>query len=187
MTFARMLVFGIVALMLAAGAAHAETVLVDKSEIGFTMKQMGVNFDGRFQKWKADVDFQPKALSRSKAHVEIDLSSVYLASVESEDEARGPQWFNTAKFPVARFTSTSIKDLGGDRYEIAGKLSLKGMTRDLTVPISVKTDSGGNRVAEGTFSVKRLDYKLGEGEWADPSTVADDVLVRVRFVLRPAV
>ena len=170
-------------LVFVAGAAHGQGIVVGKSEIGFTMKQMGVNFDGRFRKWQANVVFQPTVLEQSKADVDVDLSSIDLASTESEAEANGPLWFNTAQFPVAHFSSTSIKALGGDRYEVAGRLSLKGITRDCVVPLTVKADAGGNRVAEGTFSLKRLEYRLGEGEWADTGTVGNDIRVRIRMVL----
>jgi polyisoprenoid-binding protein YceI len=184
--FARRLHWTLCALVLVAGFAHAEGVLVAGSEIGFTMKQMGVNLDGRFRKWQANVVFQPNALDKSKADIDVDLGSIDLASTESETEAKGPLWFNTPKFPVAHFASTSIKALGGDRYEIAGKLSLKGITRDLVVPVAVKGGAGGSRVAEGTFSLKRLDYRIGEGEWADTDTVDNDIRVRVRMILSPA-
>jgi len=163
----------------------ADTVVPGKSEIAFTMKQMGVNFDGRFKAWKADIVFKPAALDQSKATIDIDLASLDLASADSEAEARDPLWFNTSKFPVAHFASTSFKSLGGDRYEVAGKLALKGITRDCVVPIAVKADAAGNRVAEGAFLLKRLEYKIGEGEWADTATVADDIRVRVRIVLPP--
>jgi len=165
--------------------ALADTVVPGKSEIAFTMKQMGVNFDGRFKAWKADIVFKPAALDQSKATIDIDLASLDLASADSEAEARDPLWFNTSKFPVAHFASTSFKSLGGDRYEVAGKLALKGITRDCVVPIAVKADAAGNRVAEGAFLLKRLEYKIGEGEWADTATVADDIRVRVRIVLPP--
>lgn len=172
-------------LTLATAPAAADTIVADRSEIAFTSKQMGVNFDGRFRKWKADVVFRPAALAQSRAQIDVDLSSVDLASSDSEAEARGPLWFDTAKFPVAHFASTAIRDLGGGRYEVAGKLSLKGITRDYVVPITVRDDPSGNRVAEGNFPVKRLQHKVGEGEWADTGTVADDVVVRVRMVLAP--
>ena len=174
-----------IALALAARCAGADTVVMDKSEIAFTMKQMGVNFDGRFRKWTADVMFRPAALAQSKADIQVDLASIDLASSDSETEAKGPLWFNTLKFPVARFTSTSVRETGANRYEVAGKLSLKGVSRDYVVPITVRTDAAGNRVAEGTFAIKRLAHKVGEGEWADPATVADDVVVRLRLVLNP--
>ena len=59
------------------------------------------------------------------------------------------------------------------------------MTHNAVVPITLKKDAAGNSVAEGSFTLKRLDYKIGEGEWADPDTVANDVVVRVRMVLPP--
>ena len=165
--------------------AMADTVVPGKSEIAFTMKQMGVNFDGRFKAWKADIVFKTAALDQSKATIDIDLASLDLASADSEAEARDALWFNTPKFPVAHFASTSFRSLGGDRYEVAGKLALKGITRDCVVPIAIKADAAGNRVAEGAFLLKRLEYKIGEGEWADTATVADDIRVRVRIVLPP--
>jgi polyisoprenoid-binding protein YceI len=172
-------------MLLAAGQAGAQGVLIDKSEIRFTSKQMGVNVEGRFRRWKANIVFVPKDLANSKADFDIELGSIDLASEESEAEIKRPLWFDTAKFPVAKFVSGSIKDLGSDKYEVAGKLSIKGVTHDAIVPISLRKDAVGNSVAEGTFTIKRLDYKIGDGQWADPDTVADPVLVRVRMVLPP--
>jgi len=172
--------------LVAAADVRADTVLADRSEIAFTMKQMGVAFDGRFRRWKGDIVFRPDALSQSKAELDVDLASVDLASADSEAEAKSPLWFNTARFPVAHFASTSIKDLGGNRYAVAGQLSLKGIAREYVIPVVVRLDASGNRVAEGSFPIKRLQHKVGEGEWADTGTVADDIVVRVRIVLAPS-
>jgi polyisoprenoid-binding protein YceI len=161
MTGVKSLVAMLALIALAAGA-RAQGVLVDKSEIAFTMKQMGVKFDGRFRKWKADVVFEPQQLATSKAVFDVDLASIDLASSESEQEAKGPLWFDTAKFPVAHFASTVIRDLGGGRYEIAGKLL---------------------RMAEARFPIRRLDYRIGQGEWADTAIVDNDVVVRARIAL----
>jgi len=169
-----------------AAAAHGQGVLVDKSEISFVSKQMGVNVEGKFRKWTANVVFMPSDLARSKADFDIELASIDLASADSESEVKGAVWFNTAKFPVAHFASSSVKSVGADRYEFTGTLAIKGATRNVVVPVTLRKDAAGNSVAEGTFTVKRLEYKIGEGEWADPSTVADDVAVRVRMVLAPS-
>jgi polyisoprenoid-binding protein YceI len=173
-------------LLAAAGGASAQGVLIDRSEIRFVSKQMGVNVEGRFRRWQANVDFRPGDLARSAAGFEIDLASIDLASEASEAEVRRPLWFDTAKFPVAKFASTGIRSLGGDRYEIAGTLSLKGLAQDVVVPVALKRDAAGNSVAEGEFKVRRLDFKVGEGMWADTDTIANDVTVRVRMVLPPA-
>jgi polyisoprenoid-binding protein YceI len=174
------------ALLAAAHTALAQGVLVDRSEIRFVAKQLGVNVEGRFRKWRADVVFLPKDLAGSKAEFDIDLGSIDLASEDSEREVRDRLWFDTAKFPVAHFASTSIRDLGGDKYEIAGALTMKGIKRDAVVPVAVRKDATGNSVAEGTFNLMRLDYRIGEGMWADTDTVKNEVIVRVRMVLSPA-
>lgn len=181
MTFARL--GATLAALLVAATVQAQGVAVDKSEIGFTLTQMGVRFDGRFRNWKADVVFRPQALAQSKAVFDVDLASVDLASAESESEAKGPLWFDTAKFPVAHFASTAIRDVGGARYEIAGKLTMKGITRDCVVPVVVKDQANGGRVAEGSFALRRLDYRIGEGEWADTGMVDNAVIVHVRIAL----
>jgi polyisoprenoid-binding protein YceI len=172
-------------LLALAGQACADGVLVDKSDIRFVSKQMGVNFEGRFRKWKANVLFLPNDLARSKAEFDFDLASIDLESDDSESEIKGPLWFDTAKFPVAHFASTSMKDLGGDKFEIGGQLTIKGVAKNAIVPISLKKDPAGNTVADGTFTVKRLDYGIGLGLWADTGTVANDVVVRVHMVLAP--
>jgi polyisoprenoid-binding protein YceI len=170
-------------MLLATSGAQAQGVLIDKSEIRFVSKQMGVSVEGRFRKWKASVDWKPNDLPHSRADFEIDLASIDLASEESESEVRRPGWFDTAKFPVATFQSQAMKDLGGDRFEIAGRLTLKGTARDIAIPIQIRKDPAGNAVAEGQFTLKRLDFRVGDGPWADPAVVADDVVVRVRMVL----
>jgi polyisoprenoid-binding protein YceI len=184
MTLLRSFIPPLGALLLAATQAGAQGVLIDKSEIRFLSKQMGINVEGRFRKWKANIVFNPKDIGHSKADFEIDLGSIDLASEESESEVRGKIWFDTSRFPVAKFTSRAIRETGVDKYEVSGALSIKGVTKDAVVPIALKKDAAGNSIAEGSFTVKRLDFQVGaDGEWADPSTVANEVTVRVRMVL----
>jgi polyisoprenoid-binding protein YceI len=87
-----------------------------------------------------------------------------------------------AKFPQATFKSTSIKGLGNGKFEVAGKLDIKGNMRDLVVPVQI-TQSGANSTATGSFVIKRLDFKIGEGEWADTTVVANDVTVKFKLAL----
>jgi polyisoprenoid-binding protein YceI len=175
----------LIAMLLVAGSVCAQGVLVDKSDIRFVSKQMGANVEGRFRRWKANVDFRPSDLAHSKADFEIDLASIDLASEDSEDEIKRPRWFDVARFPVATFSSNAVKPLGGDKFEIAGRLSMKGVTRDIVVPVTLRNDAAGNNLVQGEFTLKRLDYKVGDGQWSDPDVVANEVQVRVRMVLPP--
>ena len=165
------------------GAAAAQGIVAAKSEIRFVSRQMGVQVEGRFRRFRADVDWRPDDLAHTRADFAIDLGSIDLASEEAEGEVRRPGWFDTARFPTATFTSTAVRAAGPDRYEIAGRLALKGVTRDVVVPVAVRRDASGAAVAEGQFTVQRLDFRIGDGPWADPAVVANDVLVRVRMTL----
>ncbi|MCC6194670.1 MAG: YceI family protein [Burkholderiales bacterium] len=177
-----MAVFAVLAF--AAGGALAQGVDYEKSEIRFVSKLMGANAEGHFRKWKADVDFRPGEAAKARASVEVDLASIDFASEEVEREVRRPEWFDTARFPVAAFRSSAVKDLGGGRYEVAGALTLKGATHDVTVPMQMHKDAAGSTVAEGRFTIRRSAFGIGGGAWSDPSLVADEVNVRVRVVLR---
>ena len=186
MTTLRPFIPSLAAMLLAAGGgASAPNVLIDKSEIRFVSRQAGGNIDGRFRKWRANVDFRPNEIAKSKAEFEIELGSIALSSEESEAEIKRAPWFDTAKFPVARFEATTMKFVGGNRYEMVGQLSMKGVTRDVVVPFALKTDGAGNSVADGKFTLNRRDFRLGDDRVADASAVDNEVAVRIRVVLPP--
>lgn len=163
--------------------AHADQALVPaQSEITFVAKQLGVPLDGRFKRFTAQVAFDPKALPTSKIAFQVELGSVAI-NADSDAELVKPEWFNTPKFPKATFQSSAIKALGGGRFEVAGKLAIKGNARDLVVPVQL-AQAGGLTTATGSFALKRLDFKIGDGDWADPSVVANDVQVKFKLVLQ---
>jgi len=172
-----------VMLMAASGGSSAQGVLIEKSEIRFSGRQTGTAVEGKFRRWKAHVDLRPKEIAKSSAEFEIELASIDLRNDEKEAEARRPAWLDTKRFPVARFTSTAMKDLGRDRYEVAGRLSVKGVTRDVVFPLALTRDSAGNSIAEGRLAFNRLDF--GVGIPAAGSPVANEVGVKIRMVLPP--
>jgi|ERR1700674_375184 polyisoprenoid-binding protein YceI len=169
--------------LFSSGLAPAQSVVTEKSEVHFVSKQMNVPVDGAFKKFTAAVNFDPSKLDAAKAQFNVDLNSVDLGLPEVNDEVKKPDWFNTAKFPSATFASSSLKSLGGNKYEVAGKLTIKGVIKDVTVPFTLTPQAGGNALVEGAFPIKRLDYKVGEGSWSDTDTVADEVLIKVRLQL----
>lgn len=163
--------------------ASAQQKLVPvQSEIGFVFKQMGVPVDGRFKKFDAQISFDAAKLATSKVAFTVDIASATLGAPETDAELPKAVWFNTAKFPQATFASNSFKALGGGKYEVAGKLSIKGQSRDVVVPLTM-TQAGAVTTATGMFPIKRLVFKIGENEWADTSIVADDVQVKFKLAL----
>jgi polyisoprenoid-binding protein YceI len=163
--------------------AHAQQALVPaQSEIAFVFKQMGVPVEGRFKKFDARIDFNPAKADAGKIAFTIDTASATLGSPETDAEMPKATWFNVPKFPQATFQSTAVKGLGGGKFEVAGKLSIKGSVRDVVVPVAL-IQSGAVTTASGAFAIKRLAFKIGENDWSDTSMVADDVQVKFKLTL----
>ena len=97
----------------------------------------------------------------------------------------GKPWFNAKAFLAARFVSTKVRALGDHRFEVQGKLTIKGQTQDVSAPFTFKPE-GASGVFDGAFTLKRLDYAIGEGPWADIDIVANDIQIRFHIVASPA-
>jgi polyisoprenoid-binding protein YceI len=161
--------------------APADTVDYARSEITFVSKQMNVPVQGRFKKFTAQIAFDPRKLASAKAEIAVDLASVDTGSAEADEEVSKKGWFNTSAFPTAKFSSSAVTQTGPDRYEARGKLSIKGIGQNVIAPFSAKR-AGDAVTYEGAFTLKRLQFKIGEGVWSDTETVADEVQVRFRIV-----
>ena len=171
------------ALAFSAHAALAQQQLVPaQSEVKFTARQMGVPLEGHFKTFSAQVAFDPAKLATSKIRFTVDTGSATLGSRETDAELPKPTWFNVPKFPQAQFESSSIKALGGGKFDVAGTLTIKGNAQSVVVPVTL-TQSGATTIAAGALPIKRLAFKIGENEWADTSMVADDVQVRFKLTL----
>jgi polyisoprenoid-binding protein YceI len=164
--------------------AHAQQQLVPaESEIRFVSRQMGVPVEGRFTRFEAGkFSFNPAKPETSQVVFSVDTGSATLGVKESDAELPKPLWFNVAQFPKATFESSAVKRLEGNRFEVTGKLSIKGVSSDVVVPVTLE-QSGAKTVASGAFPIKRLSFRIGEKEWADTSMVADEVQVRFRLTL----
>lgn len=178
----RFLSLVLVAAALSPLAAQAQQQIVPaQSEIAFTSRQMGVPVDGRFKSFSAQVAFDPAKLATSQIAFTVDTGSADI-SREANAELVKPLWFNVAAFPKATFQSSSIKRIDATKFEVAGKLSIKGLSSDVVVPVTL-AQNGATTTATGAFPIKRLSFRIGEKEWADTSMVADEVQVKFKIAL----
>ncbi len=159
---------------------------VTSSEISFTTRQMGVPVEGKFSKFSAQVALDPKRPETGSVAFSIDTGSARFGSPELDAEVPKATWLNVPKFPLASFQSSAIKAAGPGRFEVTGVLTIKGAARELVVPVQL-LQSGApgplTSTAAGSFTLKRLDFKVGEAEWADTSLLANDVIVKFKLVL----
>jgi polyisoprenoid-binding protein YceI len=163
-------------------AAQAQQAIVPaQSEVSFVSRQMGVPVEGRFKSFSAQVAFDPAKLATSKIAFSVDTGSADI-SREANVELVKPLWFNVAAFPKATFQSTAIKRVDATKYEVSGQLSIKGLSSNVVVPVTL-AQNGATTTATGAFPIKRLAFRIGEKEWADTSMVADEVQVKFKIAL----
>jgi polyisoprenoid-binding protein YceI len=175
-----MRILSLLLLLVCLPVSAAEYGIVDagKSSLAFTYRQMGVPVDGSFAKFTASMRFDPARPAAAKAAIDVDLASIDTGSPEGNDEVAGKQWFDTKNHPVAHFVSTAVKPLGGNRFELDGKLTMKGRTHDVGGQFTY-APRGSSAAFDGDLVIKRADFAIGEGEWADFDTVANEV--RIKF------
>ena len=179
-------VFGLVA----STAAVAAPLKVDaaKSTVGAIFKQLNVPVEAKFKKFVAQIDFDSAKPDAAKASVDIDITSFDLGEAEYNKEVLKKEWFNAAQFPKATFVASSIKPTAGapagTKYDVAGKLTIKGKTADVHFPLTVKKEGSG-QTFDGALPIKRLAFNIGEGEWKDTGMVADEVTIKFHVVTTP--
>ncbi|AET88194.1 MULTISPECIES: YceI family protein [Caballeronia] len=163
-----------------AAAAHAQ-VDVSKSTVIATSKQMNVPTDGKFNKFSAQIAFDPAKPAAGTANITIDTGSYDLGDDEYNKQVRGAEWFDAGKYPTATFVSSAIAPAGGNKYNVTGKITIKGKSQTVTVPVTV-TQQGATETFDGALPIKRTQFDVGTGEWKDTSIVADDVVIKFHIV-----
>ena len=161
---------------------RAQTVDLSRSEITFGFKQGTVPGSGKFRKFTGQVNFDPIRPEATRARIEVYPTNVDLGDAGWNNEIQGESWFNTKQFPKSVFVVAGARALGGDRFESPARFTLKGLTRDVTVSFRAKPASGGT-LLEGSVPLKRNEFKIGDGPWADTSVVANEVTIRFRLFL----
>lgn len=167
----------------ALATAATQWNLQKESTVSFIAKQAGADFEGVFEKVSGEVVFDPKDLANSKFDIRIDMNSVNSKDAERDSELKTPALFNTKQFPTARYVTETLTDKGGGKFTATGKLTLRNVTRDTPIEFTYE-EKGGGATIRGTSSIKRLDFGVGQGEWADTSQVPNDVRVRFSLIVK---
>jgi polyisoprenoid-binding protein YceI len=171
------------AALLIAGIAFAAAqwqLQPKQSKLTFVGTQAGAAFEGTFEKFTADIKFDAQDLPSSRFDVLIDLASVNTADSERDETLRGADLFDVKKFPQGKFVAEQFVAKGAGKYTGAGKLTLRNVTRDVPIEFTFE-QKDGSAWLKGSAALKRLDFGVGQGEWKDTDTVANEV--KVRFIL----
>jgi polyisoprenoid-binding protein YceI len=163
-----------------AGAADY-TVQPAGSKLGFTGSFQGASFDGTFGQWTAAISYDAAKLATSKFDVEVDLASVKTGDKDRDGALPGTDFFNVAKFPKAHFVTTGFRQ-NGAQVIADGNLTLRGVTKPVSLNVTFKP-AGAGATLDVAGTIKRLDFGVGSGDYADTSVIGGDVKVNAHLVL----
>jgi polyisoprenoid-binding protein YceI len=149
-----------------------------KSKLGFTVQWSNEPFSASFKSWKADIDFDPADLAHAHAAVTIDMASEASDEEDFDSGIRGGLGFDTQQFATAKFVTTGFAHKSGNNYVATGNLTIRGVTKPVTLPFTLAV-SGKTAHMTGSAQVMRLDFGIGEGEWAGDTPVSHAVTVTV--------
>lgn len=174
------------ALLLSLGLAYAAaqwTMQPTSSTLTFTGRQAGAPFQGKFEKFAADIQFDPEDFGTSRFDVRIDTASVNTQDSERDDTLRGEDLFNVKRWPTARYVVEKFTDKGGGKFTGNGQLTLRDVTRPVPIEFTFETRNGSTWL-KGTSTLKRLDFGVGQGDWKDTDTVANEVQIQFALLLK---
>lgn len=175
-----LLVWTALALPIAAVAADY-TVQYPASTLGFSNTFQGQRFDGHFGRWNATIRYDPAHLAQSRFDVTVELASVKTGDSDRDGALPGPDFFDTAKYPQAHFVTTGFHQADG-KVIADGRLTLHGITRPVSLTVAFKPQ-GKRATLDVDGTLKRLDFDVGGGQYADTSVIGGDVKVVAHLVL----
>ena len=173
-------------------AQNAKKWNVDKSHasVNFSINHFFSAVTGKFKDFSGDVVFEPTDLKGSKVNFEIVVSSINTDDEERDSHLQSDDFFNAKKYSTIKFVSTGFKKVSDTEYTVTGKLTMRGVTKTITLPLVV-AGRMTNPWKEGYeilgVSIKtnldRTDFGVGTGSWAATSVVGDEVTISISMEL----
>ena len=165
--------------------AHgADWTMAPGSTLGFSASYQGEKFDGRFARFQPAIRFDPAHLAASRFDVRIALASADTRNAERDDLLKGEDFFASGRAPEARYVATKFRALGGNRYAADGTLTLRGVSKPVTLDFT--WTPGKTATLDGRAALRRLDFGVGGGDWTDTGLIPNEVQVVTHLLLAPA-
>jgi polyisoprenoid-binding protein YceI len=154
------------------------------SSLAFEFSQAGAQSNGAFRQFATELAYDEKNLAASTLVVTVQVGSLDTQDEERDASLESAELFDAAKFPTATYSARSL-DKTPNGIVAVGKLTLRGVTKDLRVPLNIRSTPQGVELS-GETTIKRLDYGVGQGDWASTEWVGDDVKLTYKVALSKA-
>jgi polyisoprenoid-binding protein YceI len=165
-------------------AATQWTLQPKESKLTFVGTQAGAEFTGTFERFTAAIKFDPQDLAGSRFDVKIEMASVNSRDSERDETVKSDDLFGVKQFPTAHYVAEKFSAKSGGKYAATGKLTVRNVTREVPIEFTFEKKNGSAWL-KGGAQLKRLDFGVGQGDWKDTSTVANEVKVNFVLLLKP--
>ncbi|MFM2045233.1 MAG: hypothetical protein RLY86_3809 [Pseudomonadota bacterium] len=168
-----------------AGTAATGAWVVDTSASRLTFRgtQLGSPFEGGFQRFQAEIVFDPETPEEGRATVIVDTGSARTGDAQRDTAMPTADWFAVDQFPEARFEATTFRRTGPDSFEAVGNLTIRGVAQPVTLPFTLTPEGDATR-AKGEVRILRDAFGVGQGQFATGQWVALDVAVGIDILAR---
>jgi len=163
--------------------AFAATALkpVDADDaVSFTIKNFGLNTNGTLKGLKGSIAWDAANPGAGSFAVSVDVNTINTGVDSRDNHLRKEEYFNVAKYPTLSFSSTSITGTGNGTFNASGTLVLKGVSKTVVIPFTVKP-SGKGFLFEGEFAIDRRDYGVGGGSMV----LGNEVKIKLKVQANP--
>ncbi len=163
-----------------------------ESKLTFVGTQAGAEFEAVFERFTAEIKFDPQDLAGSRFDVKVDMASVNSKDSERDDTVKGDELFAVKQFPTAHYVTERFiapsnnkgNNKHGNKFTATGKLTLRNVTREVPLEFTFEKKDGSAWL-KGSARLKRLDFGVGQGDWQDTEAVANEVTVNFVLLLQP--
>jgi polyisoprenoid-binding protein YceI len=152
------------------------------NSLTFTFTQLNAASSGQFRKFTTELVYDAQNLAGSSLNVKVDIGSLDTQDDERDSALQGAELLNAAAIPAATYVASSLARTPAGGIEAVGRLTLRGVSKDLRLPLTLKPTATGLEIS-GQTAIKRLDYGVGQGEWRSTESVGDEVKIQYKVAL----
>jgi polyisoprenoid-binding protein YceI len=166
----------------AAGALSEWRTTAAESELNFIFGQAGTYEKGKFKTFDAHFYFEPGKIEQGRFEATVDMNSVDTGDKERDGILRSADMFDVKRWPQAKFKTLSIARQGENEYLAQAELTIRDKTRRIAFPFRLEMLPQAKQPAfrlRSELNLKRLEFGIGQGEYAPTTWIADDVKVMV--------
>lgn len=163
--------------------AQTFNLLPSNTGIQFRVRNLGImNVNGSFGSFRGTLDLDEADITRSKVEVNIETASINTGIDRRDKHLRSADFFDVARYPTMRFSSTALEKLGADRLKLTGNLVIRGISRPVVLTVEAQPIEGRAdfiRSALATATINRQDFGVSYG-----AVIGDEVQITITTRLK---